>query len=141
MLRKTAISEEKDWDKFLPYVLFAYREVPQALTGFSSFELLYGRPVRGPLDLLRESWKTPATTNENIISYVLSMREKLASMTELVQLNLATTQSTQKARYEYRTARARKFKPGDHALVLLPMSTHELTAQWQGHYLVVKKNG
>ena len=30
MLRKTAISEGRDWDKLLPYVLFAYREVPQA---------------------------------------------------------------------------------------------------------------
>ena len=24
-----------DWDKLLPYLLFAYREVPQASTGFS----------------------------------------------------------------------------------------------------------
>lgn len=47
MLRKTATSEGKDWDKLLPYVLFAYREVPQASTGFSPFELLYGRSVRG----------------------------------------------------------------------------------------------
>ena len=32
MLRKTATSEGKDWDKMLPYLLFAYREVPQAST-------------------------------------------------------------------------------------------------------------
>ena len=32
MLRKTAISEGKDWDKLIPYVLFAYREVPHAST-------------------------------------------------------------------------------------------------------------
>ena len=137
MLRKTAISEGKDWDKLLPYVLFAYREVPQASTGFSPFELLYGRPVRGPLDLLRESWETPATTNENIISYVLSMRD---NMTELVQLNLAKAQTTHKAWYD-RTARAREFKPGDRVLVLLPMSPHKLRAQWQGPYSIVEKNG
>ncbi|KAL5494045.1 hypothetical protein EMCRGX_G015315 [Ephydatia muelleri] len=29
MLRKTAVDEGKDWDRLLPYVLFAYREVPQ----------------------------------------------------------------------------------------------------------------
>ena len=34
MLRKTAI-KAKDWDKLLPYLLFSYREVPQASTGFS----------------------------------------------------------------------------------------------------------
>ena len=46
MLRKTANQEGKDWDKLVPYLLFAYREVPQASTGFSPFELLYGRDVR-----------------------------------------------------------------------------------------------
>ena len=34
MLRKVADDEGKDWDKLLPYILFAYREVPQASTGF-----------------------------------------------------------------------------------------------------------
>ena len=33
MLRKTAVNEGKDWDRLLPYVLFAYREVPQNSTG------------------------------------------------------------------------------------------------------------
>uniref|UniRef100_A0A8C5LYB3 Gypsy retrotransposon integrase-like protein 1 n=1 Tax=Leptobrachium leishanense TaxID=445787 RepID=A0A8C5LYB3_9ANUR len=37
----------------MSHLLFAYREVPQEATGFSPFELLYGRRVRGPLDLLR----------------------------------------------------------------------------------------
>ena len=33
-----------------------YREVPQASREFSPFELLYGHQVRGPLDVLKESW-------------------------------------------------------------------------------------
>ena len=41
MLRRAATNEGKDWDKLVPYLLFAYREVPQASTGFSPFELLY----------------------------------------------------------------------------------------------------
>ena len=59
MLRTAATNEGKDWDKLVPYLLFAYREVLQASTGFSQFELLYGRNVRGPLDLLKESWEEP----------------------------------------------------------------------------------
>ena len=57
MLKRTVSKEGKDWDRLLPYLLFAYREVPQASTGFSPFELLYGRNVRGPLDILKESWE------------------------------------------------------------------------------------
>ena len=55
MLRKAAIGEGKDWDKLIPYLPFAYREVPQSSTGFSPFELLNGRAVRGPLDILRKT--------------------------------------------------------------------------------------
>ena len=42
MIKRTTSKEGKDWDKIVPYLLFAYREVPQASTGFSPFELLYG---------------------------------------------------------------------------------------------------
>ena len=48
MLRKYVTESGKDWNKLLPYLLFAYREVPQALTGFAPFEHLYGHPVHGP---------------------------------------------------------------------------------------------
>ena len=54
MLRKVIDKEDKDWDKLLPYVLFAYREVSQASTWFSPFELLYGHSVRGLLAVLKE---------------------------------------------------------------------------------------
>ncbi len=57
MLRKFVSETGRDWDQWLPYLLFAYREVPQASTGFSPFELLYGRDVRGPLALLQEMWE------------------------------------------------------------------------------------
>ena len=47
MLRKIAANDIKNWDKWLPFLLFVYREVPQASTGFAPFELLYGRASQG----------------------------------------------------------------------------------------------
>lgn len=44
--------EIRVWDDLLPYLLFAYHEVPQASTGFAPFELVYGRSVRGPRDIV-----------------------------------------------------------------------------------------
>ena len=140
MLRKTATSEGKDWDTLIPYVLFAYREVPQASTGFSPFELLYGRSVRGPLDVVRETWEATTKSDPNIVSYVLAMREKLDKMTELVQENLSRAQCYQKTWYDC-TARVREFGVGDRVVVLLPTSTHKLRAQWQGPYTIVRKFG
>ena len=46
MLRRVVSTDGKDWDKLIPYLLFAYREVPQASTGFAPFELLYGRQIQ-----------------------------------------------------------------------------------------------
>ena len=139
MLRKVATAEGQDWDKWLPYVLFAYREVPQASTGFSPFELVYGRQVRGPLDILKETWEAPSQgSDESIVSYVLSVQERLAKMTELVKKNLAQAQVEQKQWYD-QNARERVFKDGDQVLVLLPTSTSKLMASWQGPYGITKR--
>ena len=46
MLRKSVDKEGKNWNKMIPYLLFAFREGPQSSTGFSPFELLYGREVK-----------------------------------------------------------------------------------------------
>ena len=129
MLRKTAKEERKNWDKLLPYLLFAYREVPQASTGFSPFELLYGRQVRGPLDVLRETWESSDRSSKSIVSYVINMREKMDQMTELVQENLAKVQKEQKRWYD-RDARRREFEKGDLVLVLLLTSSSKLLAHW-----------
>ncbi len=59
MIRKFIHEYAKNWDKWLEPLLFAVREVPQASTGFSPFELLYGRQ-RGRLgrrDLRRAKTK------------------------------------------------------------------------------------
>ena len=140
MLKKAATDSGKDWDRLIPYLLFAYREVPQASTGFSPFELLYGRQVRGPLDILRESWEAREKSSESVVSYVLAMREKLSRMTELVQENLGQVQRQQKVWYD-RNARPRELKPGNEVLVLLPTPASMLFAQWQGPYMVEKKVG
>ena len=131
MLRRTAVEEGKDWDKLLPYLLFAYRQVPQASTGFSPFELLYGREVRGPLDVIRESWEASKRSSESVVSHVLYIREKLEKMTQIAGENLKNAQRVQKKWYDQQ-ARQRELKEGEDVLVLLPSSTHKLLARWLG---------
>ena len=87
MLRKTANKEGKDWDRLIPYLLFAYREVPQASTGFSPFELLYGRQVRGPLDIIKETWEASHKSSKSVVSYVLGIQERLTKLRELIREN------------------------------------------------------
>ena len=127
MLKKAASEDGKDWDRLIPYLLFAYWEVPQSSTGFSPFELLYGRQVRGPLDILRETWEARGRSTESVVSYVIAMRKKLSKMRKLVQQNPKQSQAEQKAWYD-RNARSREFEPGMEVLVLFPTSTSKLLA-------------
>ncbi|XP_078581557.1 uncharacterized protein LOC144864980 [Branchiostoma floridae x Branchiostoma japonicum] len=140
MLKKVSKEDPRDWDSLLPYLLFAYREVPQESTGFSPFELLYGHPVRGPLKVVRECWEANDKSSESVVSYVLRVRERLASMTTLVRENLETAQRKQKTWYD-RKARTRQFDVGDEVLVLLPSSNVKMEAEWQGPYTVTRKVG
>ena len=139
ILGKCASEDGKDWDRLLPYILFAYREAPQESTGFSPFELLYGREIRGPLDVLKEEWETKSN-KESVISHIMLMRERLESTSNLVQRNMKQAQAQQKRWYDC-TARQRVLQEGEKVLVLLPTSTSKLLAQWQGSYMIVKSVG
>ena len=77
----------------LPYLLFAYCEVPQSTTGFSLFELLYGREVRGPLDVVREEWEANKENDQSVLSHILAIRERMEEMTTIVQDNWKKAQS------------------------------------------------
>ena len=125
MLRKFVSRSQKDWDEYLPYLLFAYREVPQETTGFSPFDLLYGRHVRGPLDVLREEWTGNKDSAVPVATYVIEMRERLAEMSQLVAKHLANSQQKQKQHYD-RSAKCRSFEVGDQVLVLLPTAVNKL---------------
>ena len=137
MLKKFVSRNQKDWDEYLPYLLFVYREVPQETT---PFELLYGRCVRGPLDVLKEDWTGDKETAVPVATYIISMRKLLAEMTGLIAKHAAARQEKQKQQYD-KNARSRSFQVGDQVLVLIPVGANRLKLQWTGPYKVTRKVG
>lgn len=89
----------------------AYREVPQASTGFSPFEMLYGHKC-----FTDQGRDEPI----NVVAYVVQVREKLERMSRLAQEHMAGEQQHQKTWYD-QSARGRSFDPGQKMLVMLPM--------------------
>lgn len=140
MLPRTVGKEGKDWDKLLPYLLFAYREVPQASTGFSPFELLYERSVSGLLDVLKRTWEARETSEESVVSHIVSVRSKLEQVSEIAREYLINAQSRQKEWYDKR-ARERQFMVGEPVLVLLPTESSKLLARWQGPHTIKQRIG
>ncbi|RUS80747.1 hypothetical protein EGW08_011470 [Elysia chlorotica] len=98
-------------------------------TKFAPFELLYGRTVRGPMHILEQLWTKYIEEDElrSSYQYVLERREGLETTWEMAQKKLNYDRGT----------KARKFKPGDDVLVLLPTDTNKLLMQWKGPYKVV----
>ena len=139
MLRRMCAERPKDWDKYLPALLFAISEDPQESLGFSPFELLYGRNVKGPMAILRELWSGEAPDGQVISTYqyVIELRDRLEQTCKLAHENLKKVQIKQKAYYD-RRARSRKFNVGDKVLLLLPTDSNKLLLQWKGSYEVVE---
>ena len=69
MLKRHCQDQPKLWHRMINPVLLAYREVPQESTGFSPFQLLHRRLVRGPGTILKELWTKAVNIPEVKSSY------------------------------------------------------------------------
>ena len=139
MLKRMCVEKPKDWDRYLPALLFAYREVPQESLGFSPFELLYGRTVRGPMTILKEMWTKEVTEPDVKLTYqyVVELQERLQDTCELAREELSKSQGRQKKYYDVKS-KDRKFKVGDKVLLLLPTDTNKLLMQWKGPFEIME---
>ena len=111
MLRKLRQKNPKSWDKWLKFALFAYREIPEASTSFSPFELTSGWQVKGLLSLVKDQW-LHGDNAKNVISYVLEMRKQLSENLDLAHETLKNVQDEMKVHYDQKSAR-RGFEAGE----------------------------
>lgn len=114
MLRKVCAEKPKDWDRYIPALLFAYREAPQESLGFSPFELLYGRTVRGPMAILKDLWTDDVQEPEvrTTYQYILDLRQRLEDTLEVARKELEKSASRYKKHYD-KKSKLRKFESND----------------------------
>ena len=139
ILRKMCTEQPKQWDRYLPALMFSLREIPSSSLGYSPFELLYGRNVRGPMEILHELWSNETLNNErkSEYQYVIDLHERLVKTWDLAKLSLNEMAQKYKRYYDQK-AKPRKLKVGDKVLVLLPSSSNKLLLKWKGPYPVVQ---
>lgn len=102
--------------------------------------MLFARPVRGPLAVLKDHWEEQENFQSSVLSYLLKTRERLKKGTELSKKKEKVEKHKQKLCYD-RKARARQYEVGDKLLVLLPSNTSKLLAQWKGSFEITEKVG
>jgi hypothetical protein len=139
MLKRMCAERPRDWDR-LGQMLFAYREAPSESLGFSPFELLFGRKVRGPMSILRELWTKDEITPEvkSTYEYVIDLKDRLSETCKLAHDILLKSQHKYKKYYD-RKSKPRTLQIGDQVLILLPTDRNKLLMQWKGPFPVVGK--
>ena len=142
MLKKVTSERPKDWHRYLTPLMFAVRDTPQDSTGFTPFELLYGRSVRTPMTMLKELWadEVPDPETRTTYEYVLDLRQRIEDTCALAKEELAKVQCKNQMYYNRKT-RERKLNVGDSVLLLLPTEHNKLTLAWRGPFKVTEKVG
>ena len=130
MLKKYCLEHGSDWDRELPFALFAIRSAPNESLGFSPFDLIFGHVPRGPLDVVYDKW-LENKGEMNLLDYVSSFKAKLHQAWDFANKHLQRAQ-LMKENFDLKTKK-RNFEVGQSVLVLLPLPNQQLKASFQVH--------
>lgn len=142
ILRKHAAMFGPQWDRYLPGVLWAYRNVPHESTGEKPSYLLFGVDCRTPTEAayIPPSSLYPADVSEYKEALCLS----LSAAKDLAAKNIQKAQTKYKKYYDKaRGAQPASLSVGKWVLVRFPQdetgSNRKLSRPWHGPYRIASK--
>ena len=141
MLSQYVSSKEKDWDTWLPSVLFAYRSAVHASTGKSPFEMIYGRRPRLPIASQVPSFDAaPVVTRPG--RYVSIVKSTIDDLHSQAQVNLRRAHAKQKQQHDA-DANAGPLRVGDRVLLFTPQlqkgRSRKFHRPWTGPFRVLRQ--
>ena len=129
-------SPQKDWDNYLPPVLFGYRISPSEVTGESPFFLLYGHQPRLPMDV---SMIPPRDISASIAEHRARVIENIEIAHREAKEN---TQRAQLRMKDYLQSVPVKFQVGGSVWVYTPRNrkglSKKLAHNWHGPFKIVQ---
>ena len=137
MLTKAAKAGQ-DWVGQIPFALFALRSAPNRDTQFSPFELVYGRRVRTPLDIVHKGWAELEFEQLDVEEWAQWLTEKLEVWHDVMRDRGKDASKKRKKDFD-RKAVYRELEVGDQVLCRIPGMVPKLEESWHGPYAVVGK--
>src|SRR5271156_7138173 len=107
------------WDEYIDHILFAYRSLPIANLGYSPFEMLYGRQMRGPLEKLYSRVVEKKEEELEVLPYVERLAARMRSIAEEVRKIDLAQKKKEKQYYDLKASES--FPIGSEVLLLNPI--------------------
>ena len=129
-LRHYVREDQIDWDSWVLFATDVYNTTHHSATGFTPFELLFGR-----LFTLPSALKNPRGPQYNHYDYVSELRGRLQTIHQQVHRKLIESRGRSKEHYD-KSAGPTKFQVGDKVLLFDETvrrgRSRKLSAQWIG---------
>ncbi|KAE9061632.1 hypothetical protein PF006_g31346 [Phytophthora fragariae] len=132
---------QNDWDRWLPCAVYAYNGARHSATGFSPNELMMGRRLRTPNELLRTAG---VTQTGEFVEYHRKLVRQMAQCAAATKTALAKDQPHREKYYNRRERHTTEFGVGDLVWVLRPprgKGITKLSHQWVGPALITEDAG
>ena len=137
MLTKAA-SEGLDWVGQIPFALFALRAAPNRDSLFSPFELVYGRQVRTPLNILHQGWAEMEFEELDTDEWAEWLVDRLQHWHDVMRERGECASGKRKSGFDKKSV-DRTLEEGDLVLCRIPGLSQKLQEAWHGPYPVVEK--
>ncbi|GMF48211.1 unnamed protein product [Phytophthora fragariaefolia] len=133
--------EQQDWDVWLDFAGYAYNSGQHTTVKLSPNELMMGRRLRTPNELLRA---TNVTEAGEMSSYHQRLLEAMKSSHEIAEKAKTWEQARQANYYNCKTKKKRTLKAGDRVWMYRPPrgpNASKLVHQWVGPMRVIEPAG
>ena len=128
MLRK-ACASKLDWAAQVPFAMFVLRAAPNRDTGLSLYELVYGKLVRTPMDVLHSGWLCPESQQLDVKTWGELLVSQLEALRDVAKERRLVVTKKRKQLYDKGTS-SRSFEIGDSVCVRTPCMDGKLEAAW-----------
>ena len=139
LLSIAAREDTCNWDSYIPLLMFAYRTSVQESTGCTPYQLVFGREVRLPIDVM--FGLPPHDPPTEINKYAMGLRLRLDRAYRQVREYMGLQQRRQKVHYD-KLCNGKPFKIGDVVWLHCPAvprgKSPKLHCYWQGPYIIHK---
>ncbi|KAE8964810.1 hypothetical protein PF011_g28530 [Phytophthora fragariae] len=133
--------EQRDWDVWLDFAVYAYNSGQHTTVKLSPNELMMGRQLKSPNELLRE---TSVAEAGETTSYHRRLLQAMRSSHEIAERARAREQARQAKYYNRRTKQKRTLSPGDRVWMFRPPrgpTASKFVHQWVGPMRVIESAG